>query len=289
MLTTQSHIIQPSFVPVLQRGRPQSKTVEQPERVEQAAHPSAPAQVEPVAEASGVDARAGVRERRILELYDLVRMIARHMSARLPGHVDLDDLISAGTIGLIDAVDRYDDSRGASLRTFAASRIRGAMTDSLRRSDWVPRTVRQRATELAHARHGLTQRLSRQPEPPEVAEALGISLAAYQRAHSNAAILDLVSLEAPLAADRSTPLSDLIAQDGPSVEELLLAREHARSTHLALDQLPPRVRATVTLHYLQGLTQREIGVRLGLSESRVSQLSSSGVRRLRELLTEAAA
>jgi RNA polymerase sigma factor for flagellar operon FliA len=214
----------------------------------------------------------------------LVRHEALRLQVRLPASVELDDLLQAGGIGLLNAVERYDALQGTAFTTYAVQRIRGAMLDELRSRDWAPRSVRRNAREVASAMQKVEQRVGRPATEQEVAQILDIDLAEYRQI-----LLD-------------TNNSQLFSYDewreehGESVEPLLEGHEDANPLqHLlegnlrqrvieAIEALPEREKMVLTLYYQEELNLKEIGAVLEVGESRVSQLHSQAIKRLRARL-----
>lgn len=224
----------------------------------------------------------------LLESYlPTVKRIAMQMLSRLPASVELDDLIQAGRIGLIEAWSRYRDDTSAAFETFATQRIRGAMLDELRAMDWVPRSVRQTARELEEAIRAAAQRAGRAPTEAEIARQLNLSLDAYHELLVKVQGCQLVYAE-DLAGDESdvsifdTTGRDDAANDDPLA--LLLAGELRERLVAAIGQLPEREAQVLSLHYEQELSLREIGAVLEVSSTRVCQLHSQAVARLRTAL-----
>lgn len=225
------------------------------------------------------------RDALILEYAPQIKYIAHRLLRRLPSHVMLDDLISAGVIGLIDAVDKFDPSRKIQFKTYAAFRIRGAMLDELRSQDWVPRTVRQRASVLGKAYEEIEQREGRAAADEEVAEAMGLTLEGFYELLNTARGLSLVSMN--LGADDDTSLLDrrilesltVQADEGP----LNLLKKKELQAHMAqiIDQLPEKEKAVVSLYYYEELNMKEIGRVLDVTESRVSQIHTKAMLRMR--------
>lgn len=218
-----------------------------------------------------------LRNRLVIQYSPLVKYVAGRVRSGLPQSVEQADLISEGIIGLIDAIDRFEPDRGLQFQTYAVSRIRGAMIDSLRASDWVPRSLRDKTRDIERSRTALEAKLGRTPEDREIAEELGISVEAlretYQKvSYSNVASLDELGVSDGLAsAYDGTADTDL----GPELLE-------------AVGQLAERDQVIVALYYFEGLTLSEIGQVLGVTESRVSQLHSKVTMALRSKLTLAA-
>jgi RNA polymerase sigma factor for flagellar operon FliA len=217
----------------------------------------------------------------------LVRRLAHQLRAKLPPSVEVDDLIQAGMIGLLDAVSRYEEDHGAQFETYAAQRIRGSMLDELRSSDWLPRSIRQNMRRIEDAISTLQQRSSRPPSDAEVAKELRLSLAEYQRMLGDCGGHQLIYYEDfhenvdddhfldRFCADKSSnPLQDLLASD---FREALIE---------AIGALPDREKLLMGLYYEQELNLKEIGSVMGVSESRVCQLHTQAVARLRARLKE---
>lgn len=229
---------------------------------------------------------AGVIDKQTLwqRYIPLVRHEALRLQVRLPASVELDDLLQAGGIGLLSAVERYDSLQGTAFTTYAVQRIRGAMLDELRSRDWVPRSVRRHAREVAQAIHQAEQQLGRAASEQEVAQTLNISLQEYRQI-----LLD-------------TNNSQLFSYDewcedhGDSVDNLLPGHEEANPLNVlmegklrervieAIDALPEREKMVLVLYYQEELNLKEIGAVLEVGESRVSQLHSQAIKRLRSRL-----
>jgi RNA polymerase sigma factor for flagellar operon FliA len=230
---------------------------------------------------------AAIDERRYLQEYvPLVRRMAHHLLMRLPASVQLDDIMQAGMMGLIDAVDRYDEAHGTQFETYATQRIRGAMLDELRANDWVPRSLRktQRAIEGAIAR--AEQRLGRAPSEREIAKEMGVTLTDYQELLAEVKGCQLIYAddfgegegESLFERSGADPDSDPLARlkDKRFREELVAA----------IEKLPEREKTVMGLYYEQELNLREIAAVLGVTESRVCQLHGQAVTRLRTKLKD---
>ncbi|WP_084215700.1 FliA/WhiG family RNA polymerase sigma factor [Pseudonocardia spinosispora] len=229
---------------------------------------------------SGRDQRQ--RDRLVLHYEPLVRQVAGRVGTRLPTHVELADLIQAGVFGLMDAIDRFEPDRGIRFEAYAAQRIRGAILDELRAQDWVPRGVRNRVRELAKARETVEARLQRRATAAELAAELGVS------PHEARGIVDqihLISIEAldEWAAMRGVTITtaETLPQDNADPVAILEAREITDLLARCIARLPERDRRILRLYYAENMTLAEIGRRLGVTESRVSQLRSRAVERLR--------
>ncbi len=227
------------------------------------------------------------RERLILEHYPLVRTIACRMVRRFPASVDVDELINVGAMGLIDAVDRFDPSRQVPFKAYAEIRIRGSIVDALRQADWVPRSVRRKFTRIETTRTQLFRASGRQPTREEMASALEMSVDAFEDLCGDARIRKLVSLDAPVDDDNATPLSERIAGDNQDPTEKWAADEIKTRVIEAVHVLPLKERTAVSLYYLNGLTLKEIGEVLGVTESRACQLRGQGIKRLKFRLRKA--
>jgi RNA polymerase sigma factor FliA len=231
---------------------------------------------------------AYAREQLILDYYPLVRTIACRMARRLPPSVEVDELINIGTLGLIDAVDRYDASRGVPFKAYAEIRIQGSMFDSLRGDDWVPRSVRRKVNRIEHAKKSLTFRLGRDPSRTEMADKLEMTTDEYDSLVTDARIKKLISLDISTTEDGNTPLIEIIPGKGEAVDSILCREELKSEVAHAVSCLPEKERVAVTLYYMQGVTLKEIGEILDVTESRACQLRSQGVKRLKFRLRNSA-
>ncbi len=222
-----------------------------------------------------------VRDRLLVHYSPLVRSVAHRVAAGLPSHVEIGDLVQAGVFGLADAVERFDPERCPRFESYAAQRIRGAILDELRAQDWVPRTVRGRARELDRARDLLEARLGRLPSDREVAADLGVALRDVRAASRH---VQLVSVE---ALDETGGLSDVLVDDTAADPVTVVQhREAVRQLSRAVAELGERDRDVIRLYYVENRTLAEIGRVLGVTESRVCQLHSRLVARLRTRLQE---
>ncbi len=210
------------------------------------------------------------QEGRILAHAPLVKRIACHLLGRLPPQVQLDDLIQAGMVGLLEAARSYDPLQGASFETYAGIRIRGAMLDELRRGDWTPRSLHRKAREVAQVMQRLEQARGGRVSEKDVAAALGMELSEYQNLLQQLAGCHLLSLE---------EMEEGKEEGGPSKEALEAFCTEALQR--ALEALPERERLVLALYYNEELNFKEIGAVLGVSESRVCQIHSQALLRLR--------
>jgi RNA polymerase sigma factor FliA len=220
------------------------------------------------------------QEELVLRHADLVKRIAYHLVSRLPPNIDVDDLIQEGMLGLMDAARNYTASKGASFETYAGIRIRGAMLDEVRKSDWTPRSVHRTVREIAAAVRRLENETGREASSSEIAAALGVGIEEYHRAVADAASCRLFSLHQLRAADEDSPLDH--ARDpraGP--DEDLDEEDFRRALAAAIEGLPEREKLVLSLYYDEELNLREIGAVLEVSESRVCQIRGEALVRLR--------
>jgi RNA polymerase sigma factor FliA len=228
---------------------------------------------------------ADVREQLILEHLPQVKLIARRIHERLPGSVSLDDLISTGVIGLIAAIDRYDATHDVKLKTYAEYKIRGAILDSLRGLDWAPRQQRRRAKLIESAIASLEQRHQRTPAEDEIAAHLGLSVAEYQTWLSEVRGLTLGSLENAGTEEEGCDLLRYLAdKDEHWPSQIVERAELERILAEAIEKMPKLERTVLALYYYEEMTLREIAKIVDLHESRISQLKSQAVLRLRSYM-----
>jgi len=233
------------------------------------------------------------RERLVVAYSPMVKFVAGRLATGLPSHVEDADLISYGLLGLIGAIERFDPERGVKFETFAMTRIRGAIIDELRSLDWVPRSVRSRAREIETAQSALEHELQRAPTDDELAEKLGMSVAELQTALLEIANSSVYALDELWSVSDSSgdqvSLLDTIPDDGAAdPQEALDSSDRKDRLTEAIGSLPEREQLVVALYYYEQLTLREIGEVLGVTESRVSQLHTKAVMRLRSHLQQAA-
>jgi len=225
----------------------------------------------------------------LTEHMPLVKRLAHHMKAKLPPSVEVDDLVQAGMIGLLDAINRYEDNHGAQFETYAVLRIRGAMLDELRNSDWMPRSTRQNMRKVEAAMEALQQRLGRPASESEIAKSLKMSLADYQEMLGDGGGHQLLYYEDFHESDGdggSDSFLDRYAVDDADPLRSLLDTGFRQAVIDAIDALPPREKMLMGLYYEEELNLKEIGAVMGVSESRVSQLHTQAVSRLRAALRE---
>lgn len=208
----------------------------------------------------------------------LVKRIAYHIMSRLPPSVQVDDLIQAGMIGLLEASRNYDAGQGASFETYAGIRIRGAMLDEIRKGDWAPRSVHRKARQVAEAVRQIENLTGRDARDVEVAEALGMNLKEYHKTLQDASGCRLLSFEDMGIDEDSVPSKNAGATSGPF--EGVQREDFKRNLAEEISGLPERERLVLTLYYDEELNLREIGAVIGVSESRVSQIHSQALIRL---------
>jgi RNA polymerase sigma factor for flagellar operon FliA len=229
------------------------------------------------------------QERVLLEHLPIVRFLARRIHERLPQQVDIEDLVSAGVVGLMDAFAKFDPEKKVQFRSYAQFRIRGAILDSLRTLDWSPRELRRKGRAVEEAIRSVTARLGRAPGENEVAAEMGLGLDAYQQL-----LTDLKGLEiGTLHMERNEDSGDeelAYVPGKPEDDPLFRCLRGELEGHLsdAISELPDRERLVMTLYYYEEMTMREIGLALGVVESRVSQVHASAVVHLRVALKDLA-
>lgn len=215
----------------------------------------------------------------------LVKRIAHHMMARMPSSVQVDDLVQAGMIGLIEAAQKFDGGKGASFETYAGIRIRGAIVDEMRRGDWAPRSVHRNSRKVSEAISTLEARLGRDARDSEIAEELGVSLDEYHDMIRDGASTRLFSLEESYDDSDDFTIKDNVTDHAPNPSEHMYDDAMRKALVNAINQLPEREKMVLSLYYDQELNLKEIGLVLGVSESRVSQIHSQAAQRLRAKLS----
>jgi RNA polymerase sigma factor for flagellar operon FliA len=228
------------------------------------------------------EGRAEERERLILEHLPQVRLIARRIHERLPESVNLEDLISTGTLGLIAAIDRFDPGHNVKLKTYAEYKIRGAILDSLRGLDWAPRQQRKRAKQIETAIASIEQRVHRAPTEEEIARELQVSVEEYHEWLVDIRGVNLGSLEMASPEEEGRDLLKYVSDDEENWPSMVLERsELKRLLAEAIEKIPYNERLVLSLYYHEELTLREIAKVVNLHESRISQLKSQAILRLR--------
>ncbi|MBL1270086.1 MAG: RNA polymerase sigma factor FliA [Halomonas sp.] len=230
-------------------------------------------------------AQGRIKQNELLTQYmPLVRRQALTLQVRLPASIELDDLIQSGMVGLLEALGRFDATQGATFATFASQRIRGAMMDELRTRDWLPRSVRRSARAVDGAVRQLEQLLGRAPEENEIAQHLEMPLSEYQQLLNDTNSGQLLPFE-ELVAEGGEPINNEL---GNSPFEQLLDGQQRQTLIDAIEALPEREKLLMALYYQEELNLKEVGAVLGVTESRVSQLHSQAVSRLRARLHDSA-
>ncbi len=226
------------------------------------------------------------RDALIINYTPLIKFIANRLAIRLPPHIDINDLISSGVIGLIDAIEKYDPSREAQFKTYAEFRIRGSMLDELRSLDWIPRSVRQRSNKIENAFARIEQELGRPASDEEVAESLGMDLNEFSDMVSRSAGLALLSLDDII--DRNwdgeggrTLLDTLSGLEDEDPQAQHAFEELKRLLAQAIDALPERERLVLSLYYHEEMSMKEIGAVMEVTESRISQIHSKAIARIK--------
>jgi RNA polymerase sigma factor FliA len=230
-----------------------------------------------------------IRDRLILTYAPLVKFVAGRLGSGLPTHVDENDLVSYGLLGLIGAIERYDPERDVKFETYAMARIKGSIIDELRAMDWVPRSIRSRARDIERAMAQLEAQLHRAPTDEELAAKLGLSEdeladSLSDIARSSIAALDEMWTVSP-GGDQIALIDTIEDTSGPEPQTALAQTELREALAEAIARLPEREKLVVTLYYYEELTLREIGEVLGVTESRVSQLHTKAILRLKARLS----
>lgn len=230
------------------------------------------------------DGDRAARDGLILQYASLVKFVAGRVGTRLPANVESQDLVSYGTIGLIDAIDKFEPDRGLRFETYAVQRIRGAMLDELRRLDWVPRRVRSRATEIQNALAELEHRLQRSASEAELAAHMEVDVASIRNALSDVAAGGILAFDDVAGGDRGVEeiLADQAADDPDAAVE---AADMRRILVESVRGLGERERTIVVLYYFESMTLAQIGKVLDLTESRISQIHTKAVLSLRNRMT----
>jgi RNA polymerase sigma factor for flagellar operon FliA len=234
----------------------------------------------------------GIRDRLILTYAPLVKYVAGRLGSGLPAHVDENDLVSYGLLGLIGAIERYDPDRDVKFETYAIARIKGSIIDELRALDWVPRSIRSRARDIERAIADLESKLGRTPTDEEVSAKLGITEEEFddslsEISRSSIAALDELWTISSSGGDQVALIDTIEDTQGPEPQAALAETELKEALAESISRLPERERLVVTLYYYEELTLREIGEVLGVTESRVSQLHTKAILRLKARLAGA--
>ena len=226
------------------------------------------------------------RDRIVLEHLPLVKAIAIRVHESLPLHVDLDDLIHAGVLGLFDAVEKYDDTKNVQFHSYAKHRIKGAILDSLRQMDWASRDMRRRQKQVESVTRDLSTRLGRSPQESEVAQEMGVGLDRWRRMQMELTTVGVVSAT-PAADSDADRVQECPAADEYQPDRMCERRQLQGQLANAIGSLPERYRRVVYLYYTNDLTMKEIGHVLGVNESRVSQIHKTALKRMAGVLQSA--
>lgn len=228
------------------------------------------------------NAAGQIDKEQLVQLFaPLVKRIAYHLMARLPSSVQVDDLVQNGMMGLLDAINRFESGMGAQFETYAAQRIRGAMLDGLRENDWLPRGLRRDFRRIEVAISRLEQEFGRAPSEKELADALGVTLAEYQKMLQDARGHQLISFEDMIDDGDADFLERHLSDDSGEPTRILEDESLRRLLVEGIELLPEREKLMMALYYEQDLNLREIGEVMGVTESRACQLHSQAVARLR--------
>jgi RNA polymerase sigma factor for flagellar operon FliA len=229
-----------------------------------------------------------IRDRLILTYAPLVKFVAGRLGSGLPAHVEENDLVSYGLLGLINAIERYDPDRDVKFETYAIARIKGSIIDELRAMDWVPRSVRSRARDIERAIVELESKLGRAPTDEEIADRLGLSQEELDDAMAEISRTSIAALDelwtVSSSGDQVALIDTIEDTRGPHPQSALAQTELREALGDAIARLPEREKLVVTLYYYEELTLREIGEVLGVTESRVSQLHTKAILRLKARL-----
>lgn len=218
---------------------------------------------------------------------EIVKYQALRLKSRLPAHVELDDLISYGIVGLLDAVDKFDTSRGVKFKTYAELRVRGAILDGLRELDWVPRSYRRKQRDMEQALRKLENELGRSAEDDELADAMGLELDDFYQLLDSLNGVNIGSIEATDPDSEDSPLQYIADSEENSPAYIVAKMEMRDILADSIQNLPEKEQLVLSLYYFEGLTMKEVGRVLDITESRVSQLHSKAVMRMRVRLQDA--
>jgi RNA polymerase sigma factor for flagellar operon FliA len=225
-------------------------------------------------------------EELVLKHADLVKRIAYHLVSRMPPNVEVDDLIQSGMIGLLDAAKHYSANKGANFETYAGIRIRGAMLDEVRKSDWTPRSVHRNMREMADVIRKIENEKGHDAAPSDIAQGLGVSLEEYHKLVQDAASCKLFSFDQMGSSEDESSPADHAKDDGPGPLEDMEDAGFRGALAGAIDGLPEREKLVLSLYYDEDMNLREIGEVLEVSESRVCQIHGQALVRLRARLSE---
>jgi len=220
------------------------------------------------------------RDRMVLEHLGLVKIVALAVRCRLPGFVDLDDLVHAGMIGLLDAANKFDPEKNVTFSAYAKHRIRGAILDSLRKLDWASRDMRRQQKQIEEATRDLTSKLQRNPTEDEVSEKLGMTLDRWHKVRLDYQTMIVMSASTRANEDDGAPISEFLGKTEARSESICAQGERSRFLGSALKALSQRSQRLLSLYYKDELTMKEIGIRFGVNESRVSQMHHAALAKM---------
>lgn len=233
------------------------------------------------------DGKTDQKESLVHQYADLVRKMAHQIKSKLPANVEVDDLIQAGMIGLLDAAGKYQDNQGAQFKTYATSRIHGAIMDELRSADWLPRNIRKQMRDVEKAIASLQQSLGRAPSENEVAKKLKLTMVEYFQLLGDCSGHQLIYFEDVHKSEEEDHFLDrFIQNNGSDVVNGLLSKDFKQALKQSIEGLPEREKILMGLYYEQELNLKEIGAVMDVTESRVSQMHSQAVARIRANLKE---
>ena len=226
-----------------------------------------------------------LRNQLIEEYSPLIKYIAQRMMRRLPRHIELDELINSGVLGLMDAIEKFNPSRNIQFKTYAEVRIRGAILDGLRAQDWIPRSLRQKANKMAYTYAQVEQKLGRPASVEDIADELEVEVGEVENILTQLECIPLMRLEEiitdPQPEAKESLSHRLLGISGEDSLSLLNLAQVKKAIGQAIDQLPPKEKMVVTLYYYEELTMKEIGKVLNITQSRVSQLHTQAILRLK--------
>ncbi|UCH94563.1 MAG: FliA/WhiG family RNA polymerase sigma factor [Candidatus Aminicenantes bacterium] len=231
-------------------------------------------------------------EKRILDHLHIVKIIASKLYARIPSGIELEDLVHTGILGLIDAVERYDASKGTRFATYASLRIRGAILDELRNLDWASRSLRQKIKEVEHAFETLEIKLGRPPKEEEVADSLNMSLPEFHKFLNESRGVGIGVFRMPSENEANITDEEVLnyyMDEHSSSPDLIMEKSEMEDMIAGfINQLPPKEQMVLSMYYLDDLNLKEVGKVLDLTESRISQIRTAAILRLRAQLAEVA-
>jgi RNA polymerase sigma factor for flagellar operon FliA len=225
------------------------------------------------------------RDQTVVDNLPLVKAIAVRVRASLPVHVDLDDLMHAGAMGLIDAATKYDSRKEVTFQTYAKHRIKGAILDSLRQMDWASRDMRRRHKKLETVTRELTVELAREPEESEVADKMGVAVSRWRRMAAELQTVRLMSASSPSGDSENNAGIEFPAREESRPDQVCERSELSAKLRFAIGTLPERYQEVVCMYYTAEMTMKEIGSKMKINESRVSQIHKSALEKMAAVLT----